>query len=82
MTTNLHDVVFTVNHVYVAIVSAVIAAKSQPNLYVCKPLSKSTTGKTPFNAYQYTTNEGNFEGSGCDTKYNGLNEKSNPPRVL
>jgi len=32
--TNLHEVVWTVNQVYAAMVMAVIAAKSQPNLYV------------------------------------------------
>lgn len=36
MATNLHAVVFTVNHEYDAIARAVIAAKSQPNLYVYK----------------------------------------------
>lgn len=33
---DLHEVVLTVNHVYATIVTAVIAAKSHPNLYVYK----------------------------------------------
>ena len=73
--THCHEVVRTVNQVYVIMVKAVIAAKSQPNLYVYPRLIRSSSHEMKMNTYQNTKNHRNLQCSRNDPENNSLQQK-------
>ena len=70
-----HEVVRTVNQVYVIMVKAVIAAKSQPNLYVYPRIVRNSSHEMKVDTYQNTTNHRNFQRSRNDPENNSLQQK-------
>ena len=67
-----HEVVRTVNQVYVIMVKAVMAAKSQPNLYVYPRIVRTSLHEMKMDSYQNTTNHRNLQRSWNDPEYNSL----------